>query len=242
MAILKLINKSIRGIFLLALIALINHCYAQQEWINTDRPDQTDGTSTIKVNKFQIENGVAFSKETVLNNFMLRFGLTKSTELRLALDAGKDNGISGLMPVAFSLKQRLFDQRGALPAIAFIGDVSFGRLATGQFQSDEVPFVFTLAFDQDLSDKFSLGYNIGASERFRQLNFSFEGVYSPIVRTSFFLEYFSSFFQGNSEHNIDAGILYAITPQFQIDCATGIGLNKNAVPFFGTMGVSYLFD
>ncbi len=70
--------------------------FAQEQWINTDRPDQTDGTYTIPTNTFQIENGVTLSKETIMNNFMLRYGAGKSTELRLGVDAGKEYGLKGL--------------------------------------------------------------------------------------------------------------------------------------------------
>ncbi len=129
-----------------------------------------------------------------------------------------------------------------MPAIAFVGEISVGKFATKSFQNDELPFALKLAFDKDLSDKFSLGCNIGTSDQFRELDFTFEGVYSLADNASVYLEYFSDFYKAGSDHNLDAGILYAITRKFQIDLAAGFALNNSGMPDFATIGVSYLFD
>ncbi len=39
--------------------------------INTDRPDQTEGVYTMSKNHFQLENGITGSKGSTLNNLML---------------------------------------------------------------------------------------------------------------------------------------------------------------------------
>lgn len=212
-----------------------------QQRIVTDRPDQTDGTYTVPVNAFQLENGVLFSKEILLNNFMLRYGVGKTTELRLAIDAGKNGGLSGLQPVTLSLKQRFLEQHGALPAVAFIGDLSFGQLASKPFQVNEIPFALKLAFDNDLSKRCSIGYNIGTSNEFRQLDLTAEGGYSLTETISIFLEYFSNLYKGGNDHYLDGGFLFGLTPNFQLDLAGGIALKNSDTPYFCTIGVSFIF-
>ncbi len=235
-------KRSFQLIHFISFLLISFNGMAQSERINTDRPDQTDGTYTIPVNTFQIENGVTFSANLIINNFMLRYGAGKSTEIRLAIDAGKEDGLNGLKPVTFSLKQRFTQQTGALPAIALIGELSVGKFASKSFQSNELPFALKIALDKDLSDKFSLGGNLGTSDRFTELDLTFEGVYSLADNASVYLEYFSDFHKTTSDHNLDAGILYGITRRFQIDFACGISLGNSGTPFFATTGISYLFD
>lgn len=79
-------------------------CNAQEYIISTDRPDQSDGVQIVPKNKFQIENGILFYDETLLNNFMVRYGITNSTEIRPELDAGKAFEQFGLQPVTVNLK------------------------------------------------------------------------------------------------------------------------------------------
>lgn len=60
-------------IFTCALCLVGISAFAQSEAINTDRPDQSDGTYTVPRNVFQIENGLLFANGVALNNFMLRY-------------------------------------------------------------------------------------------------------------------------------------------------------------------------
>lgn len=218
------------------------NCLAQTERINTDRPDQTDGTYTIPTKTFQIENGVLFSDNTIINNFMLRYGVGKSSEVRLGIDAGKESSLRGLKPVAFSVKQRFVEQKGAMPSIAFVGEILIGPFASKPFQTRALPFALKIALDKDLSSKFSLGSNVGTSDQFKELDLTFEGAYSLADNASVYLEYFSDFHRATSDHYMDAGILYGISRRLQIDFAGGISLSNSGTPFFVTAGISYLFD
>lgn len=105
-------------------ISIINH--AQENIINTDRPDQSDGVATITFKNFQIEEGINFAQNTFVNDLLLRYGFTKSTELRILIDAGKENHLQGLQPLTFSIKQKIVEQKKLLPAISFVGYISFG--------------------------------------------------------------------------------------------------------------------
>lgn len=217
-------------------------CNAQTITINTDRPDQGDGTYTVPKNNFQLENGITIAKETVLNNFMLRYGLTSSTELRLVLDAGKEMRSNGLAPVTLSIKQRLVAQRKLVPAITLVGYLGFEQLASKDFRSKGVSSVFKLAFENDLSEKFSLGYNLGTTDQFNELDVTIGLSYAMADKVSTYLEYFAGYAGNGPAHNVDAGFLFLLQPRLQIDCAVGHSIFATESRFYTTVGISYLFN
>jgi len=239
----KIFKPGINIFLLLVILSTAVNCFAQSdEPINTDRPDQSDGVYILPKSKLQVENGITIADETLLNNFMLRYGITGSTETRVLLDAGKSEDKNGLLPVTFSIKQRIIKQDKVIPAITFAGYVGFERLSSKDFYGKGVPVELKLAFEHELSEKFSLGYNVGTSDWFKNLNLTCGISYSPVNRFSTFLEYFSTFENSISAHNIDAGILFMVKPNLQLDIAGGRSLFNTRKRMFLTMGISYRFD
>ncbi|MGV3762051.1 transporter [Parapedobacter sp.] len=217
-------------------------CRAQELSINTDRPDQSDGVSTVPVNRFQVEEGLTLARRTAISNLMLRYGVTNSTEIRVLVDAGKEDESSGLQPVTWSVKQKIITQRRVIPSISFVGYLAYGQWASEDFRNNQWPFQLKLAFENGLSDKLSLGYNIGTANKFENLDLSLNFGYAPTDRISTFVEYFSSMDGNNDEHNVDTGILYLITPLLQADIAVGHSIFAADDRFFNTFGLSYLFN
>lgn len=157
MLLLKISRFSLAGVLLL----FSSISYAQQNGVSSsDWPDRTQGTGTLNKRNFQVENGVTLGSEDLLNNFMLRYGLTDATELRLLIDAGKEDGVVGVLPITLGLKQRILEQNGALPAVAFVGSLMIQPLATKDFRDTGLDFMLRLAFDHNLSDSWSFGYNL----------------------------------------------------------------------------------
>ncbi len=223
-------------------LAFLNLSFGQNEYINTDRPDQSDGVYVIPKNKWQIENGVTISKQTFMNNFMLRYGLNGSSEVRLLIDAGKEDAVKGVKPLAFSVKQNIVNQRALLPAITFVGYVYFSQVSTKAFRPANIPFELKLAFENELNKEVSIGYNIGTSEQFQQMNCSFNIGYTALDKLLVFGEYFSSFTKFIPQHNFDVGLQYKITPALQIDIASGRSIADKNNRFFTTLGVSYILN
>lgn len=215
---------------------------AQEQVISTDRPDQSDGTATVPVRKLQLEDGLTVAEETVVNNLMVRYGLTATTEVRLLADAGKTYNAAGLQPVTLSIKQRLLKAKGIFPAVSAVAYLSAGPLASADYESDEWPFALVLAFENEISDNFSLGYNIGASDNFESLNLTLNLGFTTTDRLSVFAEYFSSLNRTDNRHNFDVGLLYLVSPVFQLDAAVGRSLFSSEERYFGTFGISYLFN
>jgi hypothetical protein len=227
---------------LLFLLMLIPVCIFAQTPINTDRPDQSDGVYVLPRGVMQVENGLTFARNTVLNNFMFRYGLTGSTEIRALFDVGMENNERGLLPVSLSVKQRIIHQKGIVPAISLVGYVGSGRLASRAFQTeDNFQFTFIAAFENEITDRFSIGYNLGTNSFHNDLLFTLCFAYAFTERLSGFAEYFAHFEKAiRPSHNADFGLLYLITNDLQIDLAFGFSLSRNP-ELFVTTGISYRF-
>ncbi len=229
-------------LFIFSLFISANSAIAQVESINTDRPDQSDGVYTIPKNTFQLENGITIAKQTVINNLMLRYGLTPSTEIRLLLDVGKEFENKGLLPISLSFKQRIIEQKEIIPAMTLVGYVAFEQLASKDFKGNKLPFEIKMAFENEINDKFSIGYNLGTSNQFKELNLSAALGYNITDKISTFVEYFSTLSKNGNEHNIDTGIMYVINPKLQIDIAYAQPIYGLENKPFGTIGIAYSFQ
>ena len=213
-----------------------------QNPINTDRPDQSDGTYVLPQNNFQVEEGIQIAQSDFQNNLMLRYGVTKSTEARLLLDYAQMDGSNGIMPLGFSVKQRLLKSNKIIPAITLVGYIRTGKFASNDFKTSENLIDIKLAFQNDVSERLSLSYNIGTSTAFNNLNCTFNIGYSPTNKIATFLEYFSGFEKDQlPSNNLDAGILYLITDRLQLDVAFGSSIQLIKEDDFLTTGFSYRF-
>ena len=233
--------KEILKTFLFLL--LTQTAFAQTEDpINTDRPDQSDGAYILTKNRFQVEEGFFYAKDVILNNLMVRYGITKSTEARVLVDAGEVDLVSGCLPLGFSIKQRICQQQNILPAITLVGYLRPGKLSSKEFKSDETTYSVLLAFQNDLSDQISVGYNVGTTTFDHDLNATVSIGYSFFEKLSFFTEYFAHFeTELEPSHNVDLGVLYLINNRFQLDIAAGTGLRNQISSRFVTAGLSYRF-
>lgn len=230
-------------IFTIVLFTGINrYTEAQTYVIDTDRPDQSDGVGIVPFKSFQIEEGVLFGNSMVSNNLMLRYGITKSTEIRLETEFGKVQDTFGFYPLSLSLKQRILPQNGFFPAITAVGYLTLGPVASKNFKTKDYPFELKLAFENQLPNNFLIAYNVGSSDQFKQLDLTFHLGYEPSNKLYTFIEYFSDYSQLQYNQNLDLGILYLIRPFLQIDIAAGRSIFSKNSRYFGTLGVSYFIS
>ena len=147
-------SKILRGLFLLIGLNVFGQ---ELELINTDRPDQSEGTYVLPERVFQIESGLTYSKGNLVPNVMLRYGLGKSTEIRIETDFGKDIWSTEFNDFTISMKHRLLKTE----KFTLIG---VGYFAYDNMEGDRYNGDILLAADYDFSERWSLVGNVSSSD------------------------------------------------------------------------------
>lgn len=236
---LNLQKKYVILLFIASIIFVHNQGNSQGNYkVNSDRPDQSDGTFIIPKSVLQLENGINITKNEIVNNLMIRKSVSKSTELRLLIDAGIRDNKNGIMPLGVSVKQNIYRGNQFIPAITLIGYTRFGKFATENFRHSNFENTVLVAFQSNLTDKFEVEYNLGTTFN-NDLIVTTSLVYQAFDKLALFTEYFSTTaFHQRVLHNIDAGAMYHIDDNTQADICIGTGLTKNFNNAFITFGIS----
>jgi hypothetical protein len=146
-----------------------------QDAINPDRPGIADGSATVDRGQFQIEFGVQREHDDngrlLSTPLLLRYGLTKSFELRLetngyerlgphVFDLGdyrvRSDPAAGYAPVSIGMKVHFHDT----PSLGVIARL-YPPSGSSRFRSETTAGDVRLAADLTLNDKWSLNPNLG---------------------------------------------------------------------------------
>lgn len=215
-----------------------------QDSIISDRPGQSDGSTTLPKLSLQIESGMLlqFYEETnysekciAFPTNLFRYGLTENFELRFAnqyqiiRDQISGSEITGISDLELGFKFRLINDTNINTELAILSHLLIPsgskELTNGKYGS-----INKIAISHQLSDKISLGYNLG----YNYYGYGDGDVtYSITIgnaindKASVFIEYYGEFTE--FKHNIssfDAGITYKISKVFQVDFSSGTGINN----------------
>lgn len=146
----------------------------------TDRPDQTESSSTVQPGSIQIEGGWTFSEMSdglvrlrghSIPELLLRIGAAPNVEIRLGFAGWQREEVSsqlqsmsasGVGDLDVGFKYR-FAQGGADGvSAAVMGTITLPTGGQG-FTSDRVEPTLRFSAEKDLSEKLGLGLNMGAS-------------------------------------------------------------------------------
>jgi hypothetical protein len=159
---------------ILLLIFLINNIVFSQTII-TDRPDQTESSSSIDRGSFQIETGILlgftedeFSSERQLlaPTTLFRYGITKGIEIRVLSQfeslknqssTQKTRGISDL---EIGTKIQVFKKENINTEIAFLSHIILPTGSTG-LTNNSYGTINKISISHTLNDALGLGYNVG---------------------------------------------------------------------------------
>jgi hypothetical protein len=226
----------------------------------TDRPDQTESSVVVPHKSLQIETGFVMensssnlfsSKSFAYNSTLLRYGLLYNFELRLGLEYlgeklnmenGDNTNTSGFSPLYTGFKVKIADEDGWKPEFAFLGGLVLPFTANKDFKPSHTAADIRFSFSHTLSDKLSLGYNLGAEwdgetaipSYFYSVSLG-AGISDKI---GMFIESYGWLHEAGAEHLFDAGLTYLLLPNFQFDVSAGIGL-KNSIDNFISLGLTY---
>lgn len=244
-----------------ALFLFVNLSYAQVEQISPDRPDQTESPSVIPLKSFQFEAGFVFEKNsqngsTVKNisyaSVLMRYGVLNNLELRMEIEnvneTTEENGQStsrkGVNPVSLGFKINACEEKGLRPAIGFIVNFALPNLASKEFKNDFVGTSINLALENSITNKFSAGYNLGASwdgnntepTFFYTLSLSYE----ISKRISGFAEVYGFMPEKTrADHRFDFGLSVFAMNNLAFDASAGMRITDNAPDYFVNGGFSF---
>lgn len=229
----------------------------------TDRPDQTESAATVPKHFLQIETGfilendeneISRNKSFAYSTTLLRYGLWDNFELRLGAAYLGDNvtkknsdfsqNIAGFSPLHVGFKVKVAEEKGLRPDIAFLGGLELPFTAGSDYKPSYTAATMRFAFSHTLSDRFSLGYNLGAEwdgeTAVPGYFYSVALGIGLIENLGMFVESFGAIQEaGTAQHQLDVGFTYLLTPNFQVDISGGIGLNDAAPDNFISFGLSY---
>lgn len=238
---------------------------AQPEFI-TDRPDQTESAVTIPAGALQVETGVVYEKlspddpliksisSTGFATTLLRVGLLDNLELRLIgqysqqrteRTTGQTISQHGISDVAIGVKIKIAEEKGLLPDLA-LNLHSHLMIGAEEFRPHTAFPDFRFLFSNTLTDKLSLGYNVGMAYDGETTAGTFEytlslGMALP-ADIDAFIELYGDRPAGESLSVFcDGGISWALTPAIRFDLSVGTTLDTDIPDYFVSGGLSFRF-
>jgi hypothetical protein len=241
--------------FILFYFLICGMFYAQEaNFIQTDRPDQTETPALTPLKMLQVETGFSYEKTAeVESNFVIpsvlwKYGISENFEVRMITEFSslKTNSIteSGINPVMIGFKTKLIEENGIIPQTSFIGHLALPNLSSTKFKLDYLAPQFRFAMQHTLSEKMSLSYNLGSEwDGFiaeATFIYSLATCYSITEKIGSYVEIFGFAPQNQkSNHNFDGGFTYLVSNNAMIDVSGGIGLTENAPKYYFALGFSF---
>jgi hypothetical protein len=261
-------KKAFLLVLLTGLVPLGLVAQSQEPELNTDRPSFSQSPVVVPRGAWQLESGLQYqqsesgaiqTKEYIYPDALLRLGILEWAELRLHADYKKEHqhrqggpgpeqpapDERGFEQVQVGAKIHLYDGKGALPAIGVLGNVT---LPVGQpgFRPPHAAPEGWLLFENKVSEKVDLEYNVGYRKRKEQEEYRGEAVYAVAAtaaltdKFAFFVEFYGMKAKAAAPANtVDAGILVKLRPNLQWDLNGGTGLSQQAPQLFVTTGLTW---
>ncbi|MFT4661550.1 MAG: hypothetical protein ACI8XB_001828 [Patiriisocius sp.] len=242
----------------LLLFAIVFTIDISAQQIITDRPDQTESSSTINKGSLQIEAGVLveyFEKFGV--NFrnvlaptnLFRLGITEGVELRILnqveyLKSDKETlNLVGVSDLEIGTKVQVLRNEDVNTEIAVLSHLI---VPTGgpSFTIDSYGTINKISIAHEISDDIGLGYNIG----YDYFGFGDGNLTNSIAvgvglteKLGLYIEQFGSFIEFEDyENNFDGGITYLLRDNLQLDYSFGVGLTSKSN--YVSLGFSWNID
>ncbi|MCK8479087.1 transporter [Psychroserpens algicola] len=234
----------------------------KSEPLITDRPDATEASSTVGKGILQIETGgvyESFEENSIkqesytYNTTLIRYGILDNLELRLGWNfvegVTKVNGnklanvSSGLSPLLLGVKIDIAKEENGMPEIALIGHVFPLFSAAQDYRPETTGVDFRFSVSHTLSEKSSLGYNIGAQwgndSPEAAAIYTLAYGYSITDKFGIYAELYGDLPEDSfANHYWDAGFTYLVSNDLQLDAYFGTSITKGQDILVG-LGASF---
>lgn len=231
--------------------------------ITTDRPDQSESSSTVPKKSLQIETGFVLQGDKttitetrnldffntlfrygVLDNFELRVGINYADVTLTPVDGGSDTTFTGFVPLVVGTKISITEQKGAVPELAFLASITIPNTGSRDFDILNMASDMRFALGWSITDRISAGGNIGAQWNAYAPGGS--GFYSAVIGVSI-LKWMNGFVEVYGwlpekqmpDHRMDAGLTFPVRKNLQFDVSGGIGLSEISPDYFINAGIAW---
>lgn len=239
-----------------------------EDKLESDRPNFTQGPSTVGYKRLQIESGYTYT-QTVggdighnthdLPETLIRYGLAERLEFRLywegvVFDSVTDSASrrttnqTGYTDMTIGFKYAISKQHKWLPAMSLIVDVSAPAGSPDQ-TSHEVDTEMIWSCSWELTKRLTLCSSTGnvstreADEHFTQFSQSACLDYGLTEKLHVFNEWYVLCPKDSEndlpQHYYDGGITYLAAKNLQLDWRAGIGLSDTSDGFFTGVGLTF---
>jgi hypothetical protein len=229
------------GFFLLLIMSVV--AFAQStipfEALSIDRPDVSNLPTTVRPGHYQFEIGSERGhgmtlKEFHIPNMVFRTGITSKSELRigydfLRLDSTANGSFDNIMFLMLGGKYRFVEESGARPSMALQAEFALpvGAGAGIGYDRDDynlAAYSFLLLFNNTLHEQVFITYNAGLFWSRRGLldwlvSASFSFIHTQ--RIGYYMEIYSLILDGQAPVSFDAGLMFLVSPRFQVDIYGG---------------------
>ncbi len=209
--------------------------------IITDRPDQTESSATVENGNFQIEAGLLLQYTGADENevrtvsapsTLFRIGVHDLFELRILSQWSEerigDSRIDGINDIEVGTKIQLLQNSEINTEIAFLSHLVIPTGSDG-LTLDKYGTINKLSISHTLSEKCSLGYNVGYNylgEGDGDITYSMALGIAVNNRIGLYIEPYGEFIDmDNHEASFDAGFTYLLNDLLQLDFSFGTGIN-----------------
>lgn len=223
----KIIIMKLRLIFI---ALLISNSLVFSQSIITDRPDQTESSSTIK--GVQIESGLLVESDIYMPGNLLRLAITDNIEVRVfnqfEFIKGDDEMLASDLEVGAKLQ--LYQKNNSNVEVAFLTHIIVPT-GSAMITNDKIGTINKLCISHPNNNKIGVGYNIGYNyfgEGKRGVTYSIVLGSTLTDKVSIYIEpYGEAINFNNNISNLNYGLTYLINDNFQLDCSSGVGLNHD---------------
>lgn len=210
--------------------------------IITDRPDQTESSSTVGNRNLQIESGLLIGFEGDAPNSvrqilaptnLFRYGISKGVELRfLSQFETLKNGnlsIQGISDIEIGTKIQILKEENEDVEIALLSHLIVPT-GTSELTSDNFGTINKLCLSHDLNEKMSVGYNLGYNyfgKNDEALTYSIALGIGVNKQVGIYIEPYGEMVNFDEMVlNFDAGLTYLANENLQFDFSFGTGINE----------------